>query len=128
MKKLPRAVDADMVRAGGLHLSEYTPLMFLSEAPDRQMRMSELAVTCNLTLSGMTRVISRLESRGFVQRVRCTVDQRGQNAVLTDDGLARLRESWEAHLSSMRCRMLDGLTGHDLAPLTSALRIIARAC
>ncbi len=43
---------------GGLPLSEYTPLMFLSEAPHRRMRMSELATACNLSLSGMTRASS----------------------------------------------------------------------
>ena len=128
MKKLPRAVDADMVRGGGLRLFDYGPLMFLSEAPDMQIRMSELAVACNLTFSGMTRVVSRLEKQGFVQRVRCTEDQRGLNAVLTEEGLARLRSSWGTHLASVRRHVLDNLAGQDLATLTSALRLIAKAC
>ncbi|MET8452644.1 MarR family winged helix-turn-helix transcriptional regulator [Streptomyces sp. NPDC005209] len=128
MMALPRAVDADMIRDGGLRLSEYTPLMFLSEAPDRQMRMSELAEACTLTLSGMTRVVIRLEKQGYVERVRCTEDLRGWNAVLTDSGLARLREAWPAHLASVRRRMLDDLAGHDLTQLTAALRNIAKAC
>ncbi|MFI6358786.1 MarR family winged helix-turn-helix transcriptional regulator [Streptomyces sp. NPDC050743] len=128
MMALPRAVDADMIRDGGLRLSEYTPLMFLSEAPDSRMRMSELAQACNLTLSGMTRVVIRLEKQGFVQRVRCDEDLRGWNAVLTEDGLARLREAWPAHLASVRRRVLDNLAGQDLAQLATALRHIAKAC
>ncbi|MET8809471.1 MarR family transcriptional regulator [Streptomyces sp. NPDC004546] len=128
MMALPRAVDADMIRDGGLRLSEYTPLMFLSEAPGSRMRMSELAQTCNLTLSGMTRVVIRLEKQGFVQRVRCDEDLRGWNAVLTEDGLARLREAWPAHLASVRRRVLDNLAGQDLAQLATALRHIAKAC
>ena len=128
MMALPRAVDADMIRDGGLRLSEYTPLMFLSEAPDSRMRMSELAQACNLTLSGMTRVVIRLEKQGFVQRVRCDEDLRGWNAVLTEDGLARLREAWPAHLASVRRRVLDHLAGQDLAQVTTALRHIAKAC
>ncbi|MGW2964449.1 MarR family winged helix-turn-helix transcriptional regulator [Streptomyces sp. NPDC001220] len=128
MTALPRAVDADMLRDGGLRLSEYTPLMFLSEAPDRRMRMSELADVCNLTLSGMTRVVIRLEKQGFVQRVRCAEDLRGWNAVLTDAGLARLQAAWPAHLASVRRRMLDNLAGYDLAQLATALRHIAKAC
>ncbi|MEU2490919.1 MarR family transcriptional regulator [Streptomyces sp. NPDC007883] len=128
MLGLPRAVDADMVRDGGLRLSEYTPLMLLSEAPQRRMRMSELAGGCNLTLSGMTRVVSRLEKRGFVQRVQCHEDMRGWNAVLTDDGLARLREAWPAHLASVRRHVLDNLADHDLTQLAAGLRRIAREC
>lgn len=128
MMALPRAVDADMIRDGGMRLSEYTPLMFLSEAPGGRMRMSELAAACNLTLSGMTRVVIRLEKQGFVQRVRCDEDLRGWNAVLTKEGLARLQEAWPAHLASVRRRVLDNLVGHDLAQLATALRHIAKAC
>ncbi|MEU2260787.1 MarR family transcriptional regulator [Streptomyces sp. NPDC019645] len=101
-------------------------LMLLSEAPRRRMRRSELADACNLTLGGMTRVVSRLEKQGFVQRVHCAEDLRGWNAVLTDDGLARLREAWPAHLASVRRHMLDDLADHDLARLADALRRIAR--
>jgi hypothetical protein len=114
MMALPRLVDADMVGDGGLPLSEYTPLMFLSEAPHRRMRMSELATVCNL-----------LEKQGFVQRAKCQEDLRGWNAVLTDDGFARLQEAWPAHLASIRRHVLDNLAGHDLAALTAALERVA---
>ncbi|MFD7441846.1 MarR family winged helix-turn-helix transcriptional regulator [Streptomyces sp. NPDC059909] len=90
------------------------------------MRMSELADGCNLTLSGMTRVVSRLEKQGFVQRVQCAEDLRGWNAALTDDGLARLREAWPAHLASVRRHVLDNLAGHDLTQLTAGLRRITQ--
>jgi DNA-binding MarR family transcriptional regulator len=99
--------------------------MFLSEAPQRRMRMNELAAVCNLSLSGMTRVVNRLEKQGFVERVKCTEDLRGWNAVLTDDGFARLQGAWPAHLASVRRHVLDNLAGHDLAQLTEALRRVA---
>lgn len=125
--ELPRAVDADMVEGGGLPLSEYTPLMYLSEAPGRAMRMSELAATCSLSLSGMTRVVIRLEKHGWVERVKCTEDGRGWNAVLTDAGLDRLVRAWPAHLASVRRHLVDHFRGHDLAELTLALRHVATA-
>ncbi|XES00064.1 MarR family winged helix-turn-helix transcriptional regulator [Streptomyces sp. S1D4-11] len=87
--------------------------------------MSELATACNLSLSGMTRVVNRLEKQGFVQRAKCQEDLRGWNAVLTDDGLARLQEAWPAHLASIRRHVLDNLAGHDLAALTAALERVA---
>jgi DNA-binding MarR family transcriptional regulator len=125
MLVLPRAVDADMMREQRLPLSEYTTLMHLSEATDGQMRMSELASVCNLSLSGMTRIVTRLETQGLVERARCAEDARGWNAVLTDQGLARLQEAWPAHLSSVRRHVLDHVDAADLTRLLGVMRRIA---
>lgn len=122
---LPRAIDQDMARARQLPLSEYTALMYLSEAPDRLMRMSELAAACDLSLSGMTRIVARLEQRGLVERVRCEADGRGANAVLTDAGLERLKEAWPAHLASVRRHLLDHVPAEDLEAITRVLQRMA---
>jgi DNA-binding MarR family transcriptional regulator len=125
MAVLPRVVDADMMREQHLPLSEYTTLMYLSEAPHQLMRMSELAAACSLSLSGMTRVVTRLEQQDLVRRVRCDEDARGLNAVLTDAGLARLRVAWPAHLASIRRHVLDHVEGTDIRPLIEALKHVA---
>jgi DNA-binding MarR family transcriptional regulator len=122
---LPRVIDTDMMREQRLPLSEYTTLMHLSEAPNRRLRMSELAATANLSLSGMTRIVTRLENQGLIERTRCDEDARGWNAVLTDAGLARLEEAWPAHLASARRHVFDHLEGTDLIQLIHALRRIA---
>ncbi|MEW9527467.1 MarR family winged helix-turn-helix transcriptional regulator [Microbispora sp. NPDC049125] len=122
---LPRALDTDMVRQGQLPLTEYSTLMHLSEAPNRLMRMSELATACDLSLSGMTRIVTRLEARGLVERVRCDEDARGLNAVLTDAGLARLEQAWPAHLASVRRHILDHFEGVDLVQLAGVLQRVA---
>jgi DNA-binding MarR family transcriptional regulator len=127
MLALPRAVEADMATARQLPLSEYTTLRHLSEAPSRGMRMSELATASDLSLSGMTRIVDRLARQGLVERVRCSEDGRGWNAVLTDSGLARLRESWPAHLASVRRHLLDHVPDEDLVKLTTVLQRIATA-
>ncbi|GAA0361658.1 MarR family winged helix-turn-helix transcriptional regulator [Microbispora corallina] len=119
---LPRNLDADLVREQRITLSEYLTLMHLSEAPGRHMRMSELAAACELSLSGMTRVVTRLEASGLVERVRCGEDARGWNAVLTDAGLDRLKGAWPTHLDGMRRYLLDHLEGMDLARLAQALQ------
>jgi DNA-binding MarR family transcriptional regulator len=122
---LPRAIDADMVREQQLPLTKYTTLMHLSEAPHRLMRMSELADACYLSLSGMTRIVTRLEAQGLIKRVRCDGDARGWNAVLTDAGLARLEQVWPANLASVRRHVLEHLEGIDLAQLAGALQRVA---
>ena len=73
---LPRALDADLERVQRMSLSEYTALRHLSEAPDRRMRMSELAAACDMSLSGMTRLADKLQSLGFLDRVRSDRDAR----------------------------------------------------
>ncbi|MBM0236444.1 winged helix-turn-helix transcriptional regulator [Micromonospora sp. ATA32] len=122
MYVLPRAIDADMVSEHQLPLTEYTALRNLSEAPGRQMRMNELAAACQLSLSGMTRTIGRLETQGLVERVRSEEDARGWNAVLTHAGFARLEQSWPSHLASVRRRFLDHFEGIDLAQLARAFQ------
>ncbi|MEV5177808.1 MarR family transcriptional regulator [Streptomyces flaveolus] len=121
---MPRAVDVDMVREQRLPLVEYLALMNLSEAPDRQMRMGDLAAAVEMSVSGMTRLVDRLERRGLVRRVRSAEDARGWNASLTDAGFARLEKAWPTNLASVRRHFLDHLAGLDLARLAAALRKI----
>lgn len=120
---LPRALDADLVREQRLPLNEYLVLMTLSEAPSRRMRMSELSNACDLSMSGITRIVARLEADKLVQRVRCESDARGWHAVLTDAGLARLQQAWPTHLASVRRYVMDHLENIDRAGLA---RVLAR--
>src|SRR3954452_6214062 len=125
MLAVPRAFEADLVGKQGISLSEYAALMHLSEAPDRRVRMSDLAVASSLSLSGMTRIVGRLEKQGLVRRERCLTDARGWLAVLTDSGWDRLRTACPTHLASVRRHMMDHLSGLDLEPLTAAFRRVA---
>jgi DNA-binding MarR family transcriptional regulator len=125
MIEVPRAFDADLLGQQGLSVSEYGVLMHLSEAPDRQLRMSDLAAASSLSLSGMTRIVARLEKHGLIRRERCVTDARGWLAVLTDSGYERLQTAWPTHLASVRSHMMDHLSGLDLRPLTAAFRRFA---
>jgi DNA-binding MarR family transcriptional regulator len=99
--------------------------MHLSEAPGRRLRMSDLAGASNLSLSGMTRIVDRLQGQGFVRRERHCGDARGWNAVLTDAGLQRLRQAWPTHLASVRRHVFDHLNDVDVPAFTAALQRFA---
>src|SRR5436309_2111991 len=71
---VPRALESDLLIGQGMSLSEYTALMHLSEAPERTLRMSDLASACALSLSGMSRIVGRLEAQGLVERQRASCD------------------------------------------------------
>ncbi len=122
---LPRAIDADLMREQQLSLSEWTALMRLSEAPSRRMRMGALAAACELSLSGMTRIVARLEAQGLIERVRSADDARGWTAVLTDAGGVRLQQAWPSNLASVRRHFLDHLEGVDLTRLARAIQRVA---
>ncbi|MEV7454240.1 MarR family winged helix-turn-helix transcriptional regulator [Streptomyces nigra] len=122
---LPRAIDAVMTQEQQMSATEYLTLMHLSEAPDRRLRMGDLSSACEMSLSGTTRVVHRLEKEGYIERVRCDRDGRSYRAALTDSGFARLEEAWPSNLAALRRHFLDHLTGIDLKTLAAALERVA---
>src|SRR5262249_62069980 len=124
---IPRVLDAELLESQGLNLTEYNVLMNLSEHPDRSMRMSELANAVSISISGLTRVVERLSHQGLVERVKAETDGRGQLAVLTPAGLARLEKAYPTHLAGVRKHVMDHLANLDLATLAEALANIAAA-
>jgi DNA-binding MarR family transcriptional regulator len=125
---LPRLLDADLQDEQRMSLSEYSVLRHLSESERGAMRMNELAAACDMSMSGMTRLAAKLEAQGHLRRERCEGDARGLDAVLTDSGLARLREAWPSHLASVRRHVMDHLEGLDLERLARVLEAMAGGC
>ncbi|MFJ2173576.1 MarR family winged helix-turn-helix transcriptional regulator [Streptomyces sp. NPDC101062] len=111
---LPRALEEDMARTG-VTMTEFAVLLLLSEASDRRMRMSALAVSSGLTPSRITRIIDGLSRHDMVRKERHSLDARGSEAVLTDTGLHAMRAAQPAHLASARRRVLDHIPA-DLLP------------
>ncbi|MER6062305.1 MarR family transcriptional regulator [Streptomyces sp. NPDC001792] len=123
--QLPRVVDADMLKDQSITSGEYMVLVYLSEAPDNQLRMSELAHACGLSLSGMTRVVNRLETRSLVLRQKCPEDGRAWLVVLTSSGWTQLKQAWPTNLASVRRHIFSRLEGCDIPAATQVLERIA---
>ncbi|GAB3835789.1 MarR family winged helix-turn-helix transcriptional regulator [Kribbella italica] len=115
--KLPGALDFQLQRDSGLNHFEYTVLAALSESPDRSRKMSDLAGEANGTLSRLSHVVKRLESRGFVHRRPCEDDGRITVATLTDEGYAYLVEAAPGHVEMVREYVIDALTPEQLEQL-----------
>ncbi|MEV5147152.1 MarR family transcriptional regulator [Streptomyces sp. NPDC052727] len=124
---LPRVVDADMLEEHPISGTEYMVLVHLSEAPHNQMRMSELAGMCGLSLSGMTRVVNRLESQSLVIREKSPDDGRAWLAVLTSAGWTQLKQAWPTNLASVRRHVFSRLEGCDIAAAAKVLERITPA-
>jgi DNA-binding MarR family transcriptional regulator len=127
LKVLPRLLDNDLVKGVGLTASEYTTLMHLSEAPDRRLRMADLASATGLSASRMTRLVDELQSRGLVVKSTSAADARGNVAKLTPRGAAKLRSAWPVHLASVRRHFFDHIEASDIKKTANTLsRVAAR--
>jgi DNA-binding MarR family transcriptional regulator len=122
-----RQLDADLQREHRISHPEFVALMFLSEAPERTLGLSELARQCQQSLSAISRTVGRMETQGFVRREQSSHDARAYNAVLTDAGLTRLRQAVPTHVVSLRRYLFDHLDGIDLNALGDAFEHIAVA-
>ncbi len=82
---LAKRLDAELERAHGLPMTSYEVLHHLEESAGGRMRMCDLAEQAQLSRSGLTRLVDRLEREGLLERCSCEHDARGSYACLTDD-------------------------------------------
>ncbi|MTV24277.1 MarR family transcriptional regulator [Nitriliruptoraceae bacterium ZYF776] len=109
----------------GLPLTWYDVLVQLSEAPERRLRMQELANRVLLSKSGLTRLIDRMEQAGLVDRTPCDDDRRGTWATMTDAGFARIAATAPTHLRGVREHFADVVSEDEAVVLAAALERIA---
>jgi len=126
--RVTRLLDAELTAECDLPLGSYEVLLHLNEAPGRTMRMTELADRVLLSRSGLTRLVDRMEADGLIRRESCPSDARGTNAVLTDLGLARLKDAAPIHLRGVREHVIDLLSPEEIAILADALGRVAGTC
>ena len=115
---LPGRLEAPLQQESGLSLFDYLVLSHVSEAPDRRIRMSELAHLANGSLSRLSNVVKRFEQRGWVVRSPDPEDGRYTVATLTDEGFEVVEAAAPTHLRAVREFVLDPLTAADRQALT----------
>ncbi|MET0526082.1 MAG: MarR family transcriptional regulator [Nocardioides sp.] len=114
---LPGALDTQLRKDSDLAHFEYFALAMLSEAPDRTLRMTELAQRSNATLPRLSHVVKRLELRGLLERLPCEEDRRATNARLTDVGWDVVVGAAPGHVDTVRRLVLDALTAEQVTQL-----------
>jgi DNA-binding MarR family transcriptional regulator len=120
--ELTRGLDADLRAKHGIALGTYEALMLLGTSPSGRLRVSELSRGALLSISGMSRMIDRLERDGLVRREACEEDGRGAEVALTDAGRALLADARASHLAAVRERFLELFDDDELATLADAWR------
>ena len=90
---LVHELDRELEATHALPLTHYEVLLYLDVAPNRQLRMSELASSVLLSQSGLTRLVDRLERAASSSVEPCPDDRRGLLASITPAGQGAPRGS-----------------------------------
>jgi len=119
-------LDRELLQQAGMPHAYYGILVVLSEAPERSLRMSEIADRLCFSRSRLTHAVARLEERGWVEKAAYPTDRRGASAVLTDTGMAALAAAAPVHVAGVRRHLFDWLATEQVEQLRAIGEAIAR--
>jgi DNA-binding MarR family transcriptional regulator len=122
---LAKLLDTELERAHRLPMTSYEVLNHLHDASRERMRMCDLAEQAQLSRSGLTRLVDRLERDGLLERCSCEHDARGSYACLTDTGRERLEAARVTHLAVVREHFFSHFSEGELGELADVWERIA---
>jgi DNA-binding MarR family transcriptional regulator len=117
---LGRALEAE----AGIGLSEVEVLRRLASAPDARLRMRDLADQLFIAQSGVTRIVDRLVSQGWVTRVQPPDDRRTVYALLTPAGRSAVERAVPVYVRVVSDQLGQHLSPEDLGELRRVLRVV----
>ena len=117
---LARELDRRLQRDTGISQADYGVLLTLFRAPERRLRPGVLGEQMGWEKSRVSHHLTRMVSRGLVERVECDTDARGSLVVMTRLGrLAFLRATRE-HGRAIRTLFLDVLEPDERRAIADA--------
>ena len=120
-------VEGQLQRESGIPHGYYEILVRLSEEPDRALRMSQLAEASTSSKSRLSHAVARLEERGWIERLDCPTDRRGQIAQLTPAGFSALAAAAPSHVEQVRRSLFDALSPDQVLQLAEISAAITAA-
>ena len=114
---IQETLERQLQQDAGMPHTYYLIMAMLSEAPNRTLRMSDLAAIAGTSQSRLSHAASRLEEAGWIVRKRCLDDKRGALAELTDAGFAVLEQTAPGHVDAVRASLFDPLTPEQIKQL-----------
>ncbi|MFG3525109.1 MarR family winged helix-turn-helix transcriptional regulator [Nocardia nova] len=109
-RALDARLDRDLQRAMNMPRTYFEILWRLRRAPERALRMSELAEATDSKASRITHAVGKLEQAGLIRREVAAEDRRGWVAILTDEGLRVVEQAAPRYADGIRENFLDRLT------------------
>jgi DNA-binding MarR family transcriptional regulator len=121
---LDTALDQQLQQDSEISHATFVILTVLSQAPDRQLHMSDLAALCSSSQSRLSHAVARLEEAGWVARSRCPINKRQVHAQLTEAGFAVVKAAAPGHVRQVRRLVFNRLSPaqvEQLAEITGVL-------
>ena len=118
---LVERINQELEATQQISIQWYDVLIELYEAPDHRLRLHELAEKVLLSRSGLTRLVDRLETAGYLLREVDPADRRGFYAIITEHGIDAMRHAWPIYAR--------GIKQHFAAELSAdEAELFARVC
>jgi DNA-binding MarR family transcriptional regulator len=117
---LPGVLHRELQADAGLSLPDFEVLVKLTDTPEGRVRVSDLARELNWERSRVSHHVTRMESRGLVERAECRDDGRGAWVVLTEHGRCAIERAAPGHAATVRRLIFDNLTPRELAVISGA--------
>lgn len=117
-------LDGDLRTTFNISLTEYEILVRLSEAPDRQLRMAQVADSLAHSRSRVTHTVKRLEEAGHVVRSTTPEDGRGVVCTMTASGHELLTRAAHLHVTGVRDYLVDRVEPQDFAALGRVMNTV----
>jgi DNA-binding MarR family transcriptional regulator len=108
-----------------LTLEEFDVLVHLAWAQDGVLPLRALVASMvsgyQLSRSGLTRLLDRMERDGLVERTLSSEDRRQFDVAVTDQGREVFNRVWPGHLQGIQRSFSEPLTDHDVTVLKRVL-------
>lgn len=114
----------ELQEQSGLSNADFSVLVQLSEHPEAQMRVLELARALQWEKSRLSHQLTRMQQRGLVERSNCAEDRRGAWIRLTAQGRSAVEAAAPRHVESVRRYLFDVLSAEQVDALGSVARAV----
>jgi DNA-binding MarR family transcriptional regulator len=104
-----------------LSLSDYEVLVHLTDDPEGQIRVTDLARLLQWERSRLSHNFTRMERLGLVERRECVEDGRGAFIAVTVAGRRAIEQAAPGHVAAVRRLFFDALDEDDVAVLTAVM-------
>lgn len=122
--KIEAHIERALQSGHNLSVREFSLLHVLSRQHDGEgghLQMKQVADTLVLSQSATTRLVTRLEDRGLLERYLCSTDRRGIYTNVTPAGLDLLEKARPTNDAALREALDEAVTNPELAPLVDAV-------
>lgn len=112
-RRLDRALDLQLQRDSDISASEYEIIISLHDAPERRLRIKDIADAVGWEKSRVSHLVTRMEKRGLLERSTCDTDARSSWIGLTPQGRRAALGALRSHLIAIRRYFFDVLGEGD---------------